>query len=246
MKLKSLVKVFSCLLLLCACSTSNENISSSSSSLSSSSITSDSSTFDSSSTNQSSSTSLNSTTSTTSSSPSIQESSSSSSSEVIKYQVTVVNGTIQGYGSETSIRVPVNTSLTIVANKPDENKEFLNWTLENNQIFSILATYTFNVITDMQITANYQDKVVTTGYKISFSAGFANDVTNNVEAINNVTDTFTFPQGYTRSSNIAFLGWALTPLDHENLYQPGTSYDKTITSDLLFYAVWDEDWTEWL
>lgn len=165
--------------------------------------------------------------------------------EPTAYNISITGGYIQGY-TDKNITVEENTSITIVAEVP-ENKEFVSWNLENGNILSILPTYTFNVTSNLTISAEFKNKDVTPaeGHTIYFSAGFANDVTNSVDSINNVTTTFTFPSGYSRTSYCPFLGWALTPVNPQKIYQPNEIYDGTIDGDMLFYAIWDETWTDW-
>ncbi len=173
-------------------------------------------------------------------------SSTSTTSPIVEtFKIQVVNGTIQGYDSS-SIEVLKDEKITIVANEPKENEEFKAWQLENGNLISISATFTFKVNQNMILTATYQTKIIHEGITIYFSPGFANDVITIIKPIVNVTESFVFPKGYQRLNGCEFLGWALDPSLSQPTYLENEIYQEPLNESLMFYAIWDELWTPWL
>ena len=87
---------------------------------------------------------------TTSSSSKPSISNSTSTSVVEKFNVEVVNGT-GGANDVTS-----GSSITVVANEPEEGKKFVKWVDENGNEVSTEKSYTFVVTKNVKLTATYE------------------------------------------------------------------------------------------
>lgn len=87
-------------------------------------------------------------TTSSSSKPSISD--STSTSVVEKFNVEVVNGT-GGANDVTS-----GSSITVVANEPEEGKKFVKWVDENGNEVSTEKSYTFVVTKNVKLTATYE------------------------------------------------------------------------------------------
>lgn len=74
------------------------------------------------------------------------------------YTVKVENGTISGT-SNTEVQRKFDDSVTVVANKPEENMNFAGWSIDGS-IVSYNATYTFYVKGNTTITATYTEAPV--------------------------------------------------------------------------------------
>lgn len=71
--------------------------------------------------------------------------------------VTVVNGTIQGQ-TETTVTLPVDTEVTIVANQPELGYVFAGW-YQDDVLVSDQATYTFTLQNNVTYTAQFEREV---------------------------------------------------------------------------------------
>lgn len=71
--------------------------------------------------------------------------------------ITVVNGTIDGY-DETSLTLPVDTEVTIIANQPELGYVFAGW-YQDDVLVSDQATYTFTLKNNVTYTAQFEREV---------------------------------------------------------------------------------------
>ncbi|QCT73147.1 InlB B-repeat-containing protein [Eubacterium maltosivorans] len=75
----------------------------------------------------------------------------------IQYTVTVINGNIDGE-TETSVKKDANSRVTVIANTPEQGKQFAGWKYTNgDSIISYDATYTFTLKADTSIEATYSE-----------------------------------------------------------------------------------------
>lgn len=75
----------------------------------------------------------------------------------IQYTVTVTNGSIDGEQG-TSVQKDANSRVTVIANTPEQGKQFAGWKYTNgDSIISYDATYTFTLKADTSIEATYSE-----------------------------------------------------------------------------------------
>lgn len=75
----------------------------------------------------------------------------------IQYTVTVTNGSIDGEQG-TSVQKDANSRVTVIANTPEQGKQFAGWKYANgDSIISYDATYTFTLKADTSIEATYSE-----------------------------------------------------------------------------------------
>lgn len=75
----------------------------------------------------------------------------------IQYTVTVTNGSIDGEGG-TNVKKDANSRITVVANTPEQGKQFAGWKYTNgDSIISYDETYTFILKADTSIEATYSE-----------------------------------------------------------------------------------------
>lgn len=75
----------------------------------------------------------------------------------IQYTVTVTKGKIDGE-EETNVKKDANSRVTVIANTPEQGKQFAGWKYTNgDSIISYNATYTFTLKADTSIEATYSE-----------------------------------------------------------------------------------------
>ena len=75
----------------------------------------------------------------------------------IQYTVTVTKGKIDGE-EETSVKKDANSRVTVIANTPEQGKQFAGWKYTNgDSIISYDETYTFILKADTTIEATYSE-----------------------------------------------------------------------------------------
>lgn len=154
---------------------------------------------------------------------------------VVKYTVTVTNGTGSGSYAE-------NATVTITADDPDDGKQFKEWTTEDGVAFANANSETTTFVMpakNVTVTATYEDIPVVppTTYTVSFNA---NDGTGEMApATVEAGTSYQLPAStFTAPADKVFDKWALNDADSLNYYEEGDVY--TVNADTVFYAIWED------
>lgn len=136
--------------------------------------------------------------------------------------VTVIGGTISGT-SGSLLEVAKGESVTVVAGVAESGKQFDYWANESGVSVSINSTYTFNVESNITLTAVYGDLKLAIPYNMDANKTYFRDDNNNIKFIN--TSDY-----YTSSTEAGYSGlFGITDVDFVRLHIY-TNPDKTVDS----------------